>query len=89
MCRASLVEFSQYLASMWIRTPFLMFCRTFKDDLNVYLVMELAPKGELWDLLQKAPDKKLPLELARHYAAEMVFVPPLAGSQAALLDCLG
>eukprot|EP00163_Fabomonas_tropica_P004796 TRINITY_DN1424_c0_g1_i2.p1 TRINITY_DN1424_c0_g1~~TRINITY_DN1424_c0_g1_i2.p1 ORF type:complete len:225 (-),score=64.14 TRINITY_DN1424_c0_g1_i2:242-859(-) len=43
---------------------------TFQDEQRLYFVMELAAGGELTDKL--IPDKPLPLDVARHYAAEIL-----------------
>lgn len=45
---------------------------TFKDMTSVYLMTELGEGGELWELLENAKDKKLPIELVRCYTAEMI-----------------
>lgn len=47
---------------------------TFKDLLCVYLVTELGVGGELWEFLQHIPEKKLPLELAQFWSAQLVLV---------------
>ena len=43
---------------------------TFKDKENLYFIYEYAPNGTLFDLLEYY--NKLPLELGRYYAAELV-----------------
>lgn len=47
---------------------------TFKDVLCVYMMMELGEGGELWELWDQCENRRLPIELVRHYAAELVNV---------------
>lgn len=45
---------------------------TFQDDINLYMVMDYVPGGELFSILRKA--KRFPDHVARFYAAEVVLV---------------
>lgn len=45
---------------------------TARDETNVYMFYEHAPRGELWELLQKFPARAVPVELARVWLAQLV-----------------
>lgn len=55
------------------RCPFaLKTKKVFKDEQNLYFVSELCPFGTLDELANNFPDNKLPVDVARYYAAQLI-----------------
>jgi serine/threonine protein kinase len=44
----------------------------FEDDTNVYLIIDYAPGGQLWNKLQKSPGKRLPEKEVALYVKDLV-----------------
>jgi len=44
----------------------------FEDDNNIYLIIDYAPGGQLWNKLQKAPGKRLPEKEVALYVKDLV-----------------
>lgn len=44
----------------------------FEDDTNVYLIIDYAPGGQLWNKLQKSPGKRLPEKEVAVYVKDLV-----------------
>jgi len=45
---------------------------TSRDATNVYMIYEHVPKGELWEMLQKLPNKRVPEPLAKFWLGEII-----------------
>lgn len=45
---------------------------TSRDEQHVYMIYEYINNGELWEMIQKFPNKVVPLDLAKHWLAEIV-----------------
>ena len=58
-----------------IRHPFIVeLYETFKDNSNLYMMMEYAPGGELFSVIRKSSFGKLPEKQAKFYAGQIVLI---------------